>query len=108
MAQRFSKSFYNSKQWQGIRDYILKRDNYICICGKPANEVHHITWLTNKNINDPMISSGDKNLISLCRGCHCEIHMHGKSGVLKTNQKRLDDEPEYIFDNNGQIVPRRK
>ena len=39
MAQRFSKPFYNSKEWKIVRAYILRRDQYLCTqCGEPAEE----------------------------------------------------------------------
>lgn len=96
MARDFSKPFYNSKQWQQVRDYILKRDRYLCqICGQPAEEVHHIEKLTPGNINDPAISMHESNLVSLCRDCHFAQH--------KPERKTTDVDEEYYFDENGMI-----
>lgn len=80
MAQEFSKSFYNSKQWRQTREYILKRDCYLCVmCGNAAEEVHHKIHLTPSNINNPMITLHESNLISLCGDCHKRIHSADKT-----------------------------
>lgn len=101
MAQKFSKPFYNSKRWKNTREYILKRDRYLCVqCGEPASEVHHVIHLNSENIDDLNISIGEGNLISLCKDCHIKIHMKGEE---------VDE--EYMFDGNGYIVevcPRSK
>lgn len=76
MAQDFSRKFYDSPQWRACRDYILRRDHFICqrCHEKPADIVHHIVWLTPSNINDPTITLGEDNLMSVCRDCHAIIH----------------------------------
>lgn len=94
MAQKFSKPFYNSKEWQSIREYILMRDKYLCKCGKPAEEVHHIIWLNSININDKAISCGENNLISVCKDCHFKIH----------SRKKHDVNEGYEFDANGYVI----
>lgn len=67
---------YKSSRWKKKRERILKRDNYECReCrryGKliQANTVHHI-----KPVEDyPELRYDTKNLISLCSGCHNEMH----------------------------------
>lgn len=58
----------------------LKRDRYLCAdCAKAgkttaAEEVHHIIPLTPENIDDPRITTGLDNLVSLCRECHRARH----------------------------------
>ncbi len=98
MAQRFSKKFYNSKEWQKIRENILKRDNYLCqVCGMPAEEIHHKIKLTPQNINNPNVSMAEDNLTSLCRDCHFNEH--------KKDRGELEDVEEgYAFDCNGMLV----
>ena len=100
MAQRFSKPFYNSKQWQQVRDYVLRRDRYLCTrCGDPAEEVHHIERLTPENVGDPSVSLNSDNLISLCRDCHFREH----------EIERLPSKDEagsgLMFDANGYLIP---
>lgn len=105
MAQKFSKPFYNSKEWQRVRDYIMKRDKYLCaVCGKPAEEVHHIVKLTPRNINDVNISLNPDNLISLCRDCHFDQHKTDKreGQINKIKQDKCDI--GYRFDSEGQLV----
>jgi hypothetical protein len=55
----YSVDFYNKRQ------LIKKRDNYKCkLCGNKGNDIHHINYNTSDNSN--------KNLITLCRNCHCK------------------------------------
>jgi len=98
MAREFSKSFYNSKEWANTREYILKRDNYLCRCGRPAEEVHHITHLTPENIGDPKITMNPENLVSLCKACHFEEHK-GEHAKGRANAQAY----EYEFDENGML-----
>lgn len=98
MAQEFSKSFYNSKQWRQTREYILKRDCYLCVmCGNAAEEVHHKIHLTPSNINNPMITLHESNLISLCGDCHKRIHSADKT-------KAGNILPLIAFDDDGNPI----
>ena len=101
MARDFAKSFYKSKEWQQTRDYILKRDRYLCRCGKPATEVHHIKHLSPQNINDVTVTMNPNNLVSLCRDCHFEEHK-GEHGKGRANEEKNP----YTFDENGMLVPK--
>ena len=98
MSRDFSKSFYNSKEWQAVRDGILMRDNYLCVkCGKPAEEVHHKIHLSPDNIGDPNITMNPGNLVSLCRDCHFAEHRLDKA----RGHLRNDVLPEIYFDESG-------
>lgn len=103
MAQKFSKAFYNSKEWAAVRSYCLMRDNYLCVvCGKPAQEVHHKIHLTPSNIGDKSISLNADNLICLCKDCHFNEH-RGEHGMgLKAKQEQ--ESYEYEFDEFGFLV----
>ncbi len=110
MAQDFAKAFYNSDLWKQVRLSILKRDCYMCQmngCSNPAEEVHHIKKLTPSNINDPMVSVNQNNLISLCGSCHKLIHKADKAaGIRKKNSRSAQKIlPDIIFDENGYPVP---
>lgn len=78
--KEWAKLFYNSQQWHNMRNYVMKRDAYLCqdCLAKgmyvPAEEVHHITPLNPQNIMDPSITLDENNLISLCRECHRARH----------------------------------
>ena len=111
MAQRFSKSFYNSKEWKKIREYILKRDKYLCVmCGNPAEEIHHVIWLNSKNIKEPTISMAEDNLISLCRNCHFGVHAEAKALAVSRNNTRnnTDVKNGFEFDDEGNVVRTQK
>ena len=102
MAREFAKSFYNSKEWIMTREYILKRDRYLCQdCGRPASEVHHIEHLSPKNIGDVRVTMNPDNRVSLCRDCHFNRHKgeHGKG------RKNIEENP-YTFDENGMLIPK--
>lgn len=101
MARAFAKSFYNSKEWEITREYILKRDKYLCRCGRPATEVHHIIHLSPQNIGDVSITMNPDNLVSLCRECHFEEHRgeHGKG-------REVAEKNPYRFDENGFLIPK--
>ena len=105
MARDFAKAFYNSKEWQMVRESVLRRDNFLCIhCGRPAEEVHHIKHLSPDNIMNPAVTLNMDNLVSLCRDCHFEAHR----GEHASGRKSKDEAPEYIFDENGQLIPATK
>lgn len=98
MAQDWAKAFYKSKVWTDTRNYVLKRDHYLCQdCGAVAEEVHHIEWLTEQNINDLMVSVNPKNLVSLCYSCHRERHKRKVKSIVKGT--------EYQFDSEGNLIP---
>lgn len=95
MAREFSRKFYKSKAWKQCREYIFNKYHGLCNkCGAPGEEVHHVTWLSPKNIDDPEITLGEDNLVLLCRNCHVAIHR--KVNVTKG---------EYKFNDNGELVP---
>ena len=97
MAKEFSKAFYNSEAWDRARRLALSRDNFLCQdCLNngyitTAEEVHHISELTPENINDPSITTGLNNLVSLCHNCHTARHLK------KTKRFRIDKSGRLIF-----------
>ncbi len=99
MAKGFAKQFYNSKAWEKQREYILKRDHYLCTepgCHNPATEVHHIIELTERNINDINICLSENNLRSLCHDCHTRI-----TKAMKANDRSGNILAPIGFDHNG-------
>ena len=102
MAQRFSKPFYNSKAWKGVRELAMIRDKGLCQaegCSNPAEEVHHIIHLTPNNINDANISLNLDNLTCLCRDCHFKQHKGERSSGRKKDTLRT-----VRFDTEGNII----
>lgn len=110
MAQEWAKAFYSSTLWVKTRGYILKRDRYVCQrCGRPATVVHHKVHLTKDNIKNKNISLGPANLESLCDDCHRIEHEEERRRFnLSAEQKEIRRlvKPDYVFDSNGNIVPR--
>jgi len=103
MAREFAKPFYHSREWEQAREYALKRDNYLCrICGKPAEEVHHVRHLSPENIGDVRVSLNPDNLVCLCRACHFDQHLEDKRAGKKAQNRNFTD--EYAFDENGLLV----
>lgn len=79
MAREFAARFYASKQWKRTQAAVMKAHNYQCQrCGKPAKIVHHRTWLTPENINDPDVTLNWDNLVPLCIDCHNREHIGGR------------------------------
>lgn len=110
MARDFAKQFYNSKEWEKMRAYILMRDRYRCTqCGSASElEVHHIKQLTPANINDASVTLNDKNLKTLCRECHFKEHVADKLNGTKEHNAlnaRSDCDSGFAFDANGYLVP---
>lgn len=102
MARSFAKSFYNSKEWQQVRDAVMRRDFFLCQhCGRPATEVHHIIHLTPDNICDTSITMNMDNLVSLCRDCHFEEHRGEHAGGRKA---QAEDDYGYEFNADGVLV----
>lgn len=106
MARDFSRQFYKSKEWKQTREYVLKRDNYLCQhCNAPAQEVHHKKKLTPENIHDLSICLNPDNLISLCKDCHFKEHYQDKAEGHRTKPKEHElDIDKYEFDENGFLV----
>ena len=102
MARNFAKAFYNSPEWQKVREAALMRDRYLCVrCGRPAEEVHHKKHLTADNIGDVSVSLNLDNLESLCKDCHFASH-RGEHG----NGLKNEEDYSYMFDENGYLIPK--
>jgi predicted kinase len=101
IAQEFAKSFYNSKEWKAIRQYIGVKYNWTCAeCGGPGEEVHHIIPLSPANIKDYKITFDEDNLVLLCKDCH--FLKHEKDNPLNNNNRnRKLTDGGYYFDENG-------
>ena len=99
MAQEFAKKFYNSKAWKDCRaSFIEERiaiDGGMCMtCHRKLGYiVHHKTWLTPENINNPMIALNHDNLKYDCLTCHNQ------------EKKGLESEqPRYYFGEIGEVI----
>jgi 5-methylcytosine-specific restriction protein A len=101
MAREFAKKFYKSKAWQQTRTSYIARVHGLCErCQakgkiKPGYIVHHKTYITPQNINDPNITLNHSNLEYVCLDCHNDEH-------FDTEVTRDD----VMFDENGDVVKR--
>jgi len=70
--RRQRESFYHLKQWKKIREYVLRRDNYLCqYCLRfgiirPSKTVDHIVP---GQVASDLITDVD-NLATICYSCH--------------------------------------
>ena len=103
MAKSYAKKFYASKAWKACRaSYILQQHGICERCGRVGEEVHHIKPITPQNITDPNITLNHDNLMLLCKDCHFQIHEKRK----KAGKPVRESELRYMFDENGNIVPK--
>ena len=92
----FFHTFGVSSEWAAIHDAVLIRDDNKCrLCGGPAEEVHHIRPRHLQGKNHP------RNLISLCRNCHDEVHRRILDGIQHTLEDSLDFKPKVVTSLEG-------
>ena len=60
-------AYLDSAAWKKTRRLALERDNYTCVCGSPATQVHHRTY-------DRVGYEKLEDLISVCVPCHAKHH----------------------------------
>lgn len=100
VAKDFAIKFYNSKEWKKCREAYKQSVNGLCErclkAGKyvPGDEVHHKTYLTPENINNPDITLNWENLELLCATCHSKEH----------NEKHSPLRDDVMFDENGDLI----
>ena len=96
--KEYAEGFYKSARWVACRNAYIKSKQYLCEdCLKkgkyvPAEEVHHITFITPENINDPNVTLNWDNLVALCRECHKKRH-------FQANRRR------FKVDEGGRVIP---
>lgn len=77
--------YHNKDRFGGVKEKILKRDNFQCrICSSEKICVHHIdgTNYLKKNVNNEL-----ENLITLCNSCHHKLHhWQWKHHILKSSE----------------------
>lgn len=105
----WARSFYHSKPWLQVRDFVIGRDHGMCQrCLREGRVnvgeiVHHVKPLTPGNIDDPSISLSPENLEYVCKECHEMIH--GELGEGALNGRR-PVESRVTFDEYGNVLPR--
>ena len=94
MAKDYAKGFYHSKAWRDTQAAYMASQHYVCErCGGVARIVHHKTYITPQNINDPSITLAWTNLEALCMDCHAREHQ-------RTHAPRNG----IAFDENGNVI----
>lgn len=98
MSKEFAQSFYKSAVWRKCRAaYIAYRqsiDGGLCeTChDRLGYIVHHKTWITPENINDPEITLNHRKLRYDCLICH-------------NKEENGGTEKNYFFGEDGQVYP---
>lgn len=88
--------FYHSQPWRITRKAYLKSVGGLCeLCLKegiyrPATIVHHKTYITPENINDPTVTLSWDNLQAVCREHHAAIHHMERFVPVNTRNRRFD------------------
>ena len=86
-GRKVGHPFYGSAKWKKVRATYLETKHWICEkCGRPANVVHHIEHLTEKDyfVNYDKCYGFD-NLMALCRECHDRMPDHFLARIGKQN-----------------------
>ena len=95
MSKAFSKKLYNSKAWKECRVAYIASVFGLCErCQEVGYILHHKTWLTINNINDPDITLNHNNLYYTCKACH-EIQHRGECEVIREG---------LCFDDDGNVM----
>lgn len=114
----------NSKQRRNLRQLALDAHGGVCqVCGKHLTvdnvDIHHIIPLSmNGRRSDP------KNIMAVCRDCHCKIHMNplmyaeevrkhieaypellGENGTIEEMAKRTNPRQNFKLDKNWAFGP---
>jgi predicted kinase len=72
-----------------------------------GKEVHHKTFLTPENINDPDITLGWDNLQLLCRPCHNAVHEKAYELFRAKNRRNPHTSNGLTFDDEGNLVEKK-
>lgn len=75
----------SSKAWNTLKEQILERDGHRCVqCLNKENlQVHHLTY---KRVGKEVL----KDLVTLCKRCHDEVHRLSKSQDFTKNTLEED------------------
>lgn len=91
-----NKSFYNSKPWIELAEYVRFRDGYRCtVCGKPVfgrdSQVDHKIpiWL------NPELRLDEDNTRLVCSRCHPRVEYQPKDAAERL--QRLHFDPSKYF-----------
>lgn len=107
MAKEWTNGFYQSDRWERARQSYINSQPLVrrglcerCYANgiiKAGKIVHHKTYITKDNINDPNITLNEDNFELLCQDCHNKEH-HRQTETLR------DD---VMFDKQGNLIQRQ-
>lgn len=60
-------AYLRSPVWRAKRTAAVHACNGLCSCGKPVDDVHHLTY--DHVFNEPL-----HDLLAVCRACHQRLH----------------------------------
>ncbi|MCM3536584.1 HNH endonuclease [Priestia endophytica] len=93
--KEYAKKFYKSKAWYRCRQSYITSQHGLCErCKGVGKIVHHKTYITPQNINNPAITLSHSNLELLCQDCHNKEH-HASDAVVSSG---------LMFDSNGDLI----
>lgn len=96
--KEYASVFYSSKAWKETREAYKKYRGGLCErcfakgLYKAGEIVHHKTYITPDNVNDPAVTLSFDNLELVCRDCHAAEH--------DRRQRR------YKLDDLGRVITR--
>jgi hypothetical protein len=68
-------SFYKTREWRQVREYVIHKYNGMCpVSGDRGDVVHHILPIDISTVNNPKYALNPYNLILLNRVVHEKIH----------------------------------
>lgn len=96
-AENDPSKFYKWRRWSAVRVRVLALDKHECQRCKTiykryskATTVHHVNHFKDRPdlaleiyYRDPVTHKAERNLISLCRDCHEEIHGYRKRDTVE-------------------------
>lgn len=96
-----TQRFYKSKEWRGLRELVLIRDNYECQHCKEKGIVKTINPNKHKSLDidhikeldtHPELALNMDNLVTLCISCHNRKHNRYQKGFPRKETKWTNDE----------------
>lgn len=75
---KLRKLLEKTPEYIEFRSIVKNSQSYLCTCGKPGRQVHHMTRV----YDDPTLAIDPDNGVYLCVKCHKKEHKDG-SGKVK-------------------------
>jgi len=78
MTTQRKKRILKDKMDKLIQQIFVPKNPRCLICGEPTSEGHHFVQKT----QSMYLRWNEKNLIQLCRACHCRHHFSGDPAIV--------------------------